>query len=132
MHYFLVSATDYDVERYLKIVDAPIYRQDVQQLDQQQMLKIDSKKEKLKNNKLDSKSKLKNHKKNILQKLTKSKLKTHKRKNEAKLPRIRRDLAQFGSMIHFMTKRDPLNYNRYGNYCGWLPGGGPVLDSIDQ
>jgi len=45
--------------------------------------------------------------------------------------RIKRNLWQFGLMILCQTKRNPLDYNGYGCYCG-LGGGGKSVDDIDK
>ena len=48
------------------------------------------------------------------------------------LHRHPRALFSFGRMIWRMTERCPLDYNSYGNWCGY--GGGPEdpVDNIDK
>lgn len=41
------------------------------------------------------------------------------------------NLAQFGVMIYYKTRRNPLDYNNYGCWCG-KGGSGPVLDDVDS
>ncbi|XP_074652240.1 basic phospholipase A2 nigroxin B-like [Tubulanus polymorphus] len=41
------------------------------------------------------------------------------------------NVAQFGLMIRHTTGRKALDFNKYGNWCGY-GGGGPIVDSIDR
>ena len=43
----------------------------------------------------------------------------------------KRDLISFGKLIKYHTKRNPLDYNRYGCYCGFGGEGRPV-DKLDR
>ena len=43
----------------------------------------------------------------------------------------KRSLLQFGIMINCEVKRDPLDYNGYGCWCG-IGGKGEPLDEIDR
>ena len=43
----------------------------------------------------------------------------------------KRNVAQFGAMITCKVKRNPLDYNGYGCWCG-KGGKGEILDEIDR
>ncbi|XP_052791175.1 acidic phospholipase A2 Cc1-PLA2-like isoform X2 [Mya arenaria] len=45
--------------------------------------------------------------------------------------RVRRRLDEFGEMIMLTTSRSPMDFNGYGNFCGYGGSGDPV-DPIDQ
>ncbi|KAL3877866.1 hypothetical protein ACJMK2_035510 [Sinanodonta woodiana] len=45
--------------------------------------------------------------------------------------RVKRRLNQFGTMVRLMTGHNPLDFNGYGNYCGFGGHGKPV-DKIDR
>ena len=43
----------------------------------------------------------------------------------------RRSVVQFGLMVACATKRNPLDFNGYGCYCG-IGGGGTPVDRLDK
>ncbi|XP_060574719.1 phospholipase A2 SSD387-like isoform X2 [Ruditapes philippinarum] len=45
--------------------------------------------------------------------------------------RMRRRLDEFGEMILLTADRNPMDFNGYGNWCGF-GGSGEVVDEIDQ
>lgn len=44
--------------------------------------------------------------------------------------RVKRNVLEFHEMVRVATRRDPVDFYGYGNYCG-LGGHGAVLDQID-